>query len=432
MENDLAREEIFNYKNSRFNCLMSAIEKSSVSMFPKFDDLKASNVVGIFTLTPKLNINPAFRLISLNSIGNINYVGYQFNSRGTKRKKKGKKKQSECKKCWKNGICMEIDDSSSPKLSEKTLHIVGIKSKERAIEIFNNISLNLKDVEENLIYMNENLELAKKCVDWVKETFKGEEVYIIKDSNILIDPKDIVIYNLEMYLNFSSDIYEKLLKVYDIVPDDATKLWYTYIDSVTNEETHYPLINVVKIRTIKEVGNLDIPIYLSSKIINFFVSKVVDFTSYDDYCLNLDWFLTIKSIFDKGVPEIDSPKGSIIDIPRLTFSNFGYGNINYNYSIGFRVKLSVINKIYNNTGGKFISEYNKDMVKYCQVSYMMNIPAHLANEIRKKKNVCVHSFVIYVTGGVTQSGPHPELNKIAHEAWAHYIMKNYDKIKETK
>ena len=104
-----------------------------------------------------------------------------------------------------------------------------------------------------------------------------------------------------------------------------------------------------------------------------------------------------------------------------------YSNINYNYNVGFNIKLNLLSKIFTQDTG-FICEYQIDLNKFASVSYFMNIPKELRNSIRKKTDSFSHKFTVYKTGSVTQSGPHPELNKIAFNKFKEVILKNKNVI----
>lgn len=202
----------------------------------------------------------------------------------------------------------------------------------------------------------------------------------------------------------------------DLIPREAIKhkILNRHEDGQILE---YPLIIVNKIRLLKNIDNIVTPEELSPRLIKFFLDKMSDFNQYDAYCLNLDWFITIKSLYINDT----SIKQTIM------YTKFGYGNINYNYKLGFPVKLATIDKIFRNSND-FSSEYHKDVAKFVRISLPMNASEEIIQQVRKKKQHWSHKFIIYKTGSVTQSGPHPVLNEMAYNKFIEMILKNRDML----
>jgi len=370
-----------------------------------FSKISVSNVVGLFTLSNKFNAYTVFRLCTLYKIGNITGLDYQNFHRGAINVK-----SANCKKHWKNAIGIKMNKNLSCKLSDETLHLTGLKSKQQAYECFQELKDNLAEVEDNIKYMNDNIEMAKLCVNCIKVLLKGEEIYVIKNSSIRVNCEDVVIYKCNLYLNISSKLYKKLYQSQHLIPDGCYDSKMVY--SNTNGKIEYPLLELKKFTTIKQ-DKIQIPIELDSRLINFFLDKVADFTSYNDYVLNLDWFLTIRSVFASG--------------DKLEEMGFKYGNNNYNYNLGFAVNLDCINSLFNKVDG-FVCEYFKDISKFAKVSIPMEVPEHLISQIRKGENAKCPKFIIYNSGSITQAGPHPEINMIAYSKFINVILNNLDFI----
>lgn len=392
--------------------------------FLTFEELKTSNIVGIYKFEPLLNMNVAFRLCQLNSISKISYMNYQGYSRGTRLETRKKKKPAnKCVKCFKNSICIDMGESLGLKLSQNSLQLSGFKSKETADEALGFLIHELKQIETYLHFMNMNPDLAKKSVDFIKSQFNGEFVYMIEGSRIPVEPKDIVIYGSTMYLNIGCKLYESLLKNMNLIP--ITSIKAKLINTVNNEKGEnvvheYPIIEIIRAHKIKALSTLVIPEGLPENLINFFVDKLIDFNNYEEYILNLDWFLSLKSVYE----DISTINGNF----ELRNTQFSYGNNNYNYNLGFPVKLAAIYRVFKRQTG-FVSVYDKDIVKFVRISLPMEVPEELATSIRNKMKIPSHKFIIYKTGSVFQSGCHPVLNKIAFERFISAIARNVDKIR---
>lgn len=379
-----------------------------------FSKIPISNMVGIFTLNNKLDMNAIFRLCTLNGIGDIKHISFQLYSRGVKKCKKCTKKKDN-KRCWKNGLVIKMCNNLSVKLSDNVFHITGLKSRAQAENCLNLFNLNLIDVESTVNYINQNIEKAQECVEWIKDATKGREVYVIKNSGIEANANDVVIYNEKMYLKITSDLYQKLNQHKHLIPKDSSPFQLVYENGGVYEL--YQLIEIERFTTI--IREVQVPAELDPKIITFLLDKMVDFAKYEEYRLNLDWFLTIKSLYkDEGMG--------------LNSLNFKFGNINYNHNLGFEVDLNSIHTAFNNIESDFVCEYFKDISKYAIVTAIMDLPEDLQPEMRKGIKAKLPKFVIYTTGAVTQSGPHPTLNGIAHKNFMKIANLNVNKIKKKK
>lgn len=378
-----------------------------------FDKIKLSNVVGIFTLYKNVNMYPVFRLIQLNDAAGIYHLGHQMHTRGTRKPDKVSKKKA-CKKCFRNSISIDMEPNINLKLSAASLKLTGIKSYEDGLQAFTKLKENLDRVESTLQYLSEHLLEAHECVKWIKGLIKGEQIYIISESDIIVNSSDVMVYENAHYLSLNSKLYNMLHGLPERIPSGAIKHKMLHYGE-NGEVIEYPLIMVETMTLIIPPVLIEIPVTLDRRLAEFFLDKMVDFTSYEEYCKTLDWMLTLKSLFSIS-PEKESQS--------LTQLGFGYGNNNYNYNLGFEVKLSLIDKIFRNNSG-FTSDYHKEVAKFAKVSLPMTTPIELANQIRKKKVKWSHKFTIYKTGSVTQSGPHPVLNAIAYEKFIRIIEANY-------
>ena len=377
-------------------------------------NVQVSNIVGLFDLDNELYMNAVFRLCTLEKIGDIKCISYQEFKRGIPPKKKKKVKDSVSSKgCWKNGLCINMYSNISVKLSDKTLHITGCKSHEQAHDCFKDLRENFSEVESNIKYINENIEIAKQCVNWITENIKGDEIYVVKNSQIVVDPTDVVIYGPKIYLNIASKLYKNLELAKHLIPLGSCIEKFVY--ERDNKIIDYPLIELEKFITIKDVKREDaISKGCDERIYDFYIDKRKDFTRYDEYILNLDWFLKIDSLYKRG--------------HELTQIDFGYGNNNYNYNLGFLVNLKSLNGIFSDTHD-FICEYQNEISKFATVTFQIEIPPHLLPQIRKKEKAKLPKFIIYNTGSITQSAPHPELADISRKRFIEIINQNINKIK---
>lgn len=411
------------------NAQESQVIKNNSFNFKTFDELKVSNIVGIYKFEPMLNLNVIFRLCQLNNSSKIYYMNYQGHSRG-KRLQNRKKKKTTCVKCFKNSISIDMDESLGLKLSQNSLQLSGFKSKDVAEHALKVLTSELNNIESFLVYIDQHLEEATRCINFIKDNFKGDTIYQIEGTRIIVDSKDVIIYGSNMYLNFNSSLYSYILKDPSLIPANSIKGKLTnQIQNNTNNTSSfnvYPIIEIVKVHSIKSLASLTVPPDISFHLIEFLLDKITDFNNFEEYSLNLDWFLTLKSVCDTPpVRNIDSISIHHFEMKNIQFS---YGNINYNYNLGFPVKLAIIDRIFKRNS-EFVSAYDKDIVKFVRISLSMDIPDDLALTVKNKLKKPSHKFIIYKTGSIFQSGYHPILNKIAFDKFMNVVSKNIGRLR---
>jgi len=194
-----------------------------------FEEVKISNIVGIYKFEPMLNMDAIFRLCQINSIGNISYMNYRGYSRGNRIESRKKKGNSKCVKCFKNSIGIDMGESLGLKLSQNSLWFSGAKSKESADEALRLLMVEINYVNENLNYINKYPEEAIKCVNFIKQSFEGDECFQIDGTRIIVNSSDVIMYGDEMYLNFNSKLYSILSKDLTVIPFNSIK------STLTNE-----------------------------------------------------------------------------------------------------------------------------------------------------------------------------------------------------
>ncbi|HLX52744.1 MAG TPA: hypothetical protein VKR58_02330, partial [Aquella sp.] len=251
--------------------------------------------------------------------------------------------------------------------------------------------------------------------------------YVIEGTPYEVPPKDIIIYGTNMYLNIASDLYKTISKNLSSLPiiSVVNKLIVPTISHpgqiLGNEEfIEYPIININAVHKIKSISQIEVPQEFH-KLVDFFLDKIKDFNTYEEYSLNLDWFLSLKSIYEKDV------ENSLCDIKCLRFA---YGNNNYNYKLGFEIKLTKLNMIFRKNP-EFDCERINTVSKYVRLSLPMVIPPELKDQVGSKSKTPSHKFIIYKTGSVTQSGPHPFLNNIAYNKFITEINNNIETLRSS-
>ena len=139
-----------------------------------------------------------------------------------------------------------------------------------------------------------------------------------------------------------------------------------------------------------------IPENLDKEVTMFILSMTDDFIFHSDMCRKLDFIPNVHTI-------IDEP---------LELKHVDEAMVNYNYSLGFEVDRANLNQLIDGQNG-FISRYNNALANSVTIELPYEPPAGTA--IRRRKNkIPHHTFLVYRSGSVTQSGPGGTLMRDAY------------------
>lgn len=131
-----------------------------------------------------------------------------------------------------------------------------------------------------------------------------------------------------------------------------------------------------------------IPDNLDKELVSYLLTLTNDFLYYSDLVKKLDFMCSIT------VPVFSGP----LKVKRLEIAMK-----NYNYSLGFDINRSSLNKLIDGKNG-FISRYNNALSVHVTVE--LPYVADTTMSIKRRKNkIPHHTFLIYRSGSVTQSGP---------------------------
>jgi hypothetical protein len=311
--------------------------------------------------------------------------------------------KSKKTKHFKNCIMMYMSVSSKNvniKLSDSSMHLCGLTDMNMGLEAFNVLKYNIDSIENFVNYMNTNIEKTVNTINYIKSICKGNIIYVVEDSNYIVDASDIYILDNNFTIKPDSNSYNHLISLRGNLTgklSEKMNMICTYCSTGSKYNTYPILCTLVHNIKIPETSNL--PENCDDIIYDFMIDKIYDFNIYELYTYTLEWIKDIKNLYIKPI---------ISSFPK-------YCNINYTYNIG-----NIINRTnfrnYVNESRPFVAEYKKSVDRYVTVYLPFEIPDHLIDEIKRneKNGKTSHKFIIYKTGSVTQSGPHPEMNQEAY------------------
>lgn len=146
------------------------------------------------------------------------------------------------------------------------------------------------------------------------------------------------------------------------------------------------------------------PAEFDPEIAKFVVSMTEDFLYHSDMCRKLDYIPKFPAIIKEA-----------ISVRRLDMAM-----VNYNYSLGFEIDRDRLNQFIDGQNG-FVSRYNNALSTSVTIELPYEPPSDSAIKRRKGK-IPHHTFLVYRSGSVTQSGPGGKLMEEAYYLFINTII----------
>lgn len=259
---------------------------------------------------------------------------------------------------FKNAVTIDISTKRkniSLKLSPFSIQMCGASSRADGVEAATHVLNHLKRVQGLLNKIQEDIPAALEVIKWVKENTKGDATE---------KPNWCVSGNKHGDEDQSNHL---TLRIYRPTQD----------------------YSIIKPKNL-------IPDNLDGEIAMFILSMTDDFMYHSDMCSKLDFIPSITTI-------IEEP---------LELKHVDEAMVNYNYSLGFEVDRASLNHLIDGQNG-FISRYNNALANSVTIELPYDPPEGTAIKRRKNK-VPHHTFLVYRSGSVTQSGPGGQLMRDAY------------------
>lgn len=270
------------------------------------------------------------------------------------------------------------------------------------------------DVPGSIISMNfrgMNRGLIRNCKKFFKNSINLDISTTLKNINLKLSPEKVQLcgavsrengieavtlllnhlQNIKGYIDQLNNIdYQKIMTSINHFKGAATKKHTTeIINSCELKFTlhHYHddfLINHKKYKNY----------LLDEDIINYIQSLSNDMTYFNDYYSKIKNLLNFKSLFDDQ---------------NVFIKDTNEVMVNYNYNLGFKINRDLLNQLIDGKNG-FISNYDNALVN----NVTIELPYEHCYHYNKRKNkIPHHTFLVYFSGAVTQSGPNSILMKEA-------------------
>ncbi len=373
--------------------------------------------------------------------------------------------KSDSKKSFRNAVGIEICTSKkhiSAKLVKDKIHMCGVTSEELAIETAKRIINHLKDIQKELDYIQKNKDELRKTIKWIKTECVGdlytvneetEEIVILEDgqyieNNYVYDKDNNHIFVFKeaenmwdvgdsinqhnVMVNQKGEPYFRTLSKKEI-KDNVSTVPYMIIGEnviIKGDGDRHPqdikgnkytkiVKSPLKIKRVKSIifpqcviDKTPYPNDIDSRICDFLIKYAQDFSYYSTFVEFLENIIDIKMVCT-----------DVLEIDRLNIAM-----INYSYTLKMNINRKNLSTLIDGYQG-FDASYDNTIDNHITITLPYELPE--GNEkIKRKNKILCHTFMVYKSGIVTQSGPGPKIMSGAYYKFINFIEDNRDFIKQ--
>jgi hypothetical protein len=387
--------------------------------------LKVTTMTLIFQLDCKIDLNKIFFLIPITKIpyelvskarirykiphyekaGSILSMRYRGMTRGILRSTSGKH--------FKNSITLDLSlkeknvniklCNSKTRQSGSKMQMCGAKSLEQGMEGANEVLKKINHIQCILDRMEANPILKQKCLDHLHRAMEetSDPLWKYQPSTTTVIPANV--------LGAIQDELQWKLGNLPATKQDFDQLVRGYVERFPEVKTlpTWMRESLVILRNLKytepteeEKKELDM------EYVSLFLQEFEEIHSLDKFKEKISFIENVGKLYDGN----------------LNISEVSKAMVNFNYSLGGPIDRFELMKHFNGKGN-FYSHFDNSTEHYVTIE----LPYKVKDPSRKKKSKkpC-HTFLVYQSGLVTQSGPDEEMMK---EAYLEF-MAVYDDVRE--
>lgn len=387
--------------------------------------LKVTTMTLIFQLDCKIDLNKIFFLVPITKIpyelvskarirykiphykepGSILSMRYRGMTRGILRSTSGKH--------FKNSITLDLslkDKNVNIKLcNSKTrqqgskMQMCGAKSLDQGMEGAKEVLNKIAKIQEILDRVESNPVLKANCLDHLKASVveMNEPVWKYTPSNISHIPPNVLEVVQEGLKSKMSELPATRASIDDIVKEYSDR--FKEIKSVGNWiRESLSILRNLKYTEPTEAERIE----LDMEYVNLFLQEYEEIHSLDKFKEKIGFIESIGKLYEG----------------ELKIAEVSKAMVNFNYSLGGAIDRFELMKHFNGRGN-FYSHFDNSTEHYVTVE----LPYVVKDPLKKKKSKkpC-HTFLVYQSGLVTQSGPDEEMMK---EAYLEFISV-YEEFKD--
>lgn len=389
------------------------------------DVLEVTTMTLIFQLDCKIDLNKIFFLIPITKIpyelvskarirykiphykepGSILSMRYRGMTRGILRSTSGKQ--------FKNSITLDLSlkeknvniklcNSKTRQMGSK-MQMCGAKSLNQGMEGATEVLKKISQIQEILNRVEENPEMKKRCIEHLHHSITetsdplwkyNPSTTTVIPANVLETIQDELQWKLGSLSPTKQGVEELIREYVEKFPD--VKTLGTWL-----RESLSILRNLRYQEPTDEEKNL-----LDMEYVNLFLQEYEEIHSLDKFKEKISFIENIGQLYEG----------------QLNISEVTKAMVNFNYSLGGPIDRFELMKHFNRNGN-FYSHFNNSMDHYVTIE----LPYKVKDPSKKKKSKkpC-HTFLVYQSGLVTQSGPDEDMMK---EAYLEF-MSVYDEVRD--
>jgi len=448
-----------------------------------FNNLKVTTMTVIVNLEGDAFIESAFPLLPITRLDlsktntskkkfKIPWPGKEYAGKIFSVKFQGKTRgivKSSSGKSFRNSVAVEICTSGkniSAKLVKNKIHMCGPTSRELAMETAEHIINHLYSLQQDLNYIHSHTKELNTVINWLENECKGEEYIINEETQEIIDLHETdyilnnVVYDSEGNVRYVFKETEfKWLQGDTINSENVImdKHGHPYYRNLTNREKKdglrdYPLmiigenlvipnegdrvptdlrgkkykkvirvpLRVRKVTSVKfpdcfhkgvEGDNITYPEHVDQKIADFLIKYGQDYAYHSTF---MDFLKSVKNLKQ-------------VCTPNLGIKDMNIAMINYSYTLKMNINRRKLSQLIDGYDG-FDARYDNTTDHHVTITLPYELPEGFESIKRKNKNLC-HTFMVYKSGIVTQSGPLPEIMEGAYYKFMGFIESVRDQIR---
>jgi hypothetical protein len=393
--------------------------------------LKVTTMTLIFQLDCKIDLNKIFFLVPITKIpyelvskarirykiphynkpGSILSMRYRGMTRGILRSTSGKH--------FKNSITLDLSlkeknvniklCNSKTRQQGSKMQMCGAKSLEQGMEGANEVLNKINKIQEILDRMEEHPEIKEKCLDHLLNSVEemSEPVWKYVPSTISHIPASVLEVVQEGIKNKMTTLPATKASIEEMVKEFSEK--FKEVKSMGN----WVRESLSILRNLKYTEpNEELKQELDMEYVNLFLQEYEEIHSLDKFKEKMDFIKNIGKLYEG----------------ELKIAEVSKAMVNFNYSLGGAIDRFELMKHFNGRGS-FYSHFDNSTEHYVTVE----LPYQVRDPLKKKKSKkpC-HTFLVYQSGLVTQSGPDEEMMKEAYLEFMSVYEEFKDKIEVDK
>ena len=257
---------------------------------------------------------------------------------------------------FENSITLDVSAGEkvvNVKLCRTCAHVSGAKSRDMARRAVQYLVTSLIHIQQLIDWIIQNPQSSEEILDWVEKSTRGD-----------------------IFLYYTPHIIEWLIS-------SSGQMILAFLPGKKAEfETK-----------LKPLTTEDIPQHFYQPLTTYLLDSGSKFSNHEAYMAQLQWIYNLEKIIEKP-----------LDITHVKCEM-----VNFNYSLGFRIRRVALCKAIEASGTPFKARYSNIYNNSVNCTYPCQV------EEGKPPRYC--TLLIYVTGRVTQSGPNPE--------WGMFVYREY-------